>query len=133
MDNKQIHGLYTRMALNTNDMIDPEFSKSIKFAVDEYIGDDIPKTQYCKSFHEIILLSYKLYLQDKFFSIGVYDNKNNFNGSDALLCWMDEPQKSKFKDIEYSTQMKLERLEKLERFILHYKISDDKINEICNK
>ena len=133
MDNKQIHELYTRMQLNTNQVIDNDFSKSIKFAVDEYIENEVPKTYYFNTMHDAILFAYRLYLQGIFFNIGVYDRQNNYSGSDALLCWLDEPQKAKYNERDYQIQLKLERLGKLEKMVSHYKISDATINEIWDK
>lgn len=130
MDSKQIHELYTRMSLNSDSIIDNDFTRSIKFTVDEFINNDVPITHYCDSFHDMILTAYKFYLQGKLHSVGIMDRQKNYNGTTALEKWLDEPLKEADRLKQYELNEKLERLEKLEKLVKHYKISNDTIEEV---
>lgn len=127
---KEVYNLYARMALNSDSMIDTDFSKSIKFTVDEYIGDEVPTVHFCNSFHDMILLAYKFYLQGKLHSVGIYDRYKNYNGTTALEKWLDEPLKETNRLKQYELNENLERLDNLEKLVKHYKISNDIIEEV---
>jgi len=50
LNNKEIWTLFSRMQLNSDSIIDNDFSKSIKFTVDEFIENDCQKQLYVNRF-----------------------------------------------------------------------------------
>lgn len=82
--------LIERIELNSTNLSDKEFNNSIKFVVEKYIGDDIPEQINCNNLHETIIEAYKLFLSNELHSIGIYDRKGNYNGTDALNYFTDD-------------------------------------------
>ena len=97
--------LIERIELNSTNLSDKEFNNSIKFVVEKYIENDMPEQIRCNNFHEAIIKAYKLFLSDELHSIGMYDRKGNYNGTDALNYFTDD------KNI-YENRDKIEKLEK---------------------
>ena len=108
MTNQNFNNL-SRMNLNSKNHSDNKFSKSIKFVVEKYIYDEIPEQIKCKDFHEAIYEAYKLFLSNELHSIGIYDSKGNYNGTDALNYFTDNKntagQERKINELEKEIQL----------------------------
>ena len=77
------------MNLNSRNHSDKKFNNSIKFIVEKYIQDDIPQQIKCDNMHMAIYEAYKLFLSNELHGIGIIDNNNNYNGTDALNYFTD--------------------------------------------
>lgn len=108
MINQNFNNL-SRMNLNSKNHSDNQFSKSVKFVVEKYIPDEIPKQIECKDLHQAIYEAYKLFLNNELNSIGIYDSKGNYNGTDALNYFTDNKnvveQERKINELEKEIQL----------------------------
>lgn len=100
-----VNELYCRMKLNSINHSDNTFDKNIKFVVEKYVGDDIPKQINCNSLQDAITNAYKLFLSDELHSIGIYDKEGNYNGTNALNLFTDD-------NNIYNNEIKINELEK---------------------
>lgn len=116
--------LYCGMMNNSssNHSDDPKYHKfnsSIKFTVDEYIGDEVPIIHECSNMDEMIKKAYELFLNDKLNSIGIYDRNKVYNGTEALNFWRTDTTEC-YKEID---QLK-EEIEIYKEFIKTYKANE---------
>jgi len=77
----------------------------------------------------MMIQAYKLYLNDKLHSIGIMDGKKNYNGTNALDCWLDEPTKNRYQEINKEVKTMENRLSKLEKLVKKFNLTDEQINE----
>lgn len=94
------NNLIDRMILNSDYPSDKEFNSKLKFVVEKYIYDEIPEQIKCNNLHDMIIKAYKLFLNDELHSIGIYDYKKNYMGTNALNYFIPVEAEDNCKEIE---------------------------------